>query len=55
PAAWAFLSDFQFDTATQETMMKAIDQEGEKIEDVVGAWVENNSDTWSVWVAAATK
>lgn len=55
PAAWEVLSAYSFDTATQETMMKAVDQDGEKLEDVVAAWVESNSDTWTPWVADATK
>ncbi|MCZ4354725.1 ABC transporter substrate-binding protein [Roseovarius aestuarii] len=55
PAAYAFLDAFQMNTADQETMMKAIDQNGEKIEDVVSAYVEATKDTWTPWVDAATK
>lgn len=53
PAAWAFLKEFQVDTSDQEAMMKAIDQDGQPIEEVVGAWVDANEATWSPWVDAA--
>lgn len=55
PAAWEFLQAYSFETGTQELMMKAIDQDGEKIEDVVAAWVEGNTATWTPWVTAATQ
>lgn len=53
PAAWDLLKAFQMDTSAQERMMKAIDQDGEKIEDVVKAYVEESKDTWTQWVEAA--
>ncbi|WP_324751763.1 ABC transporter substrate-binding protein [Roseovarius sp. Pro17] len=53
PAAWEFLKAFQMDTPEQERMMKAIDQDGEKIDDVVAAYVEESKDTWTPWVEAA--
>jgi glycine betaine/proline transport system substrate-binding protein len=55
PAAYEVLKAYSFETATQETMMKAIDQGGEKIEDVVAAWVEGNTAVWQPWVTAATQ
>ncbi len=55
PAAYAFLEAFQMNTPDQEKMMKAIDQDGEKIEDVVSAYVEAHKDTWTPWVEAATQ
>ncbi len=55
PAAYAFLEAFQMNTPDQERMMKAIDQDGEKIEDVVSAYVEAQKDTWTPWVEAATQ
>ena len=55
PAAWAFLENYTMDTAQQELMMKAIDQDGEPIEEVVAAWIDENAETWQPWVDAATK
>ena len=55
PAAWEFLKVFQMDTAEQEAMMKAIDEDGKPIDDVVGVWLEENKATWQPWVDAATK
>lgn len=52
-AAYALLAAFQMNTADQEKMMKAIDQDGEKIEDVVSAYVAAQKDTWTPWVEAA--
>ena len=53
PAAWAFLKDFRMDAKQQEKMMKAIDQEGEKLNKVVAAWVDANKATWEPWMTAA--
>ncbi|HEY9037419.1 MAG TPA: ABC transporter substrate-binding protein [Roseovarius sp.] len=55
PAAYAFLEAFQMNTPDQERMMKAIDQDGEQIEDVVSAYVDAQKDTWTPWVEAATQ
>jgi len=53
PAAWAFLKDFRMDAKQQEKMMKAIDQDGEKLDKVVAAWVDANKATWEPWMTAA--
>lgn len=53
PAAWEFLKAYQMDTPAQERMMKAIDQDGEKLDDVITAYVEETKDIWSPWVEAA--
>ncbi|MFX0542658.1 ABC transporter substrate-binding protein [Roseovarius sp. S4756] len=53
PAAYAFLEAFQMNTADQEVMMKAIDQDGEKLEDVISAYVEAQKETWTPWVEGA--
>jgi glycine betaine/proline transport system substrate-binding protein len=53
PAAYAFLQDYTMDTKQQEAMMKAIDQDGQKLEDVVSGWMAENEATWKAWVAAA--
>ncbi|MFZ1467852.1 MAG: ABC transporter substrate-binding protein [Paracoccaceae bacterium] len=53
PAAYKLLEEFQMNTADQEKMMKAIDQDGEKLDDVIAAYVDANKDTWTPWVEAA--
>jgi len=55
PAAYAFLEEFKMNTPDQERMMKAIDQDGAQIEDVVSAYVEETKGTWTPWVEAATQ
>lgn len=55
PAAYKFLEEFKMDTSEQEAMMKAIDEDGQPVEEVTAAWVEENSDTWQPWVDAATQ
>lgn len=55
PAAWEFLSEFQMNTAEQEAMMKAIDEDGRPVEEVTAEWVEENAATWQPWVDAATE
>ncbi|MBU3000883.1 ABC transporter substrate-binding protein [Roseovarius nubinhibens] len=55
PAAWEFLGSFTMETSQQEMMMKAIDQDGQPIDEVVATWIADNSATWQPWVAAATK
>ena len=55
PAAWAFLEAFSVDTSALELMMKAIDQDGGKVEDVTAAWVADHEAVWKPWVDAATQ
>ncbi|UXX82543.1 ABC transporter substrate-binding protein [Roseovarius pelagicus] len=55
PAAYALLDALQMDTAEQEIMMKAIDQDGRDVEDVVAAWVAENQNVWGPWIDAASK
>ena len=55
PAAYAVLKAYTLETSAQETMMMAIDQDGQAIEKVVAAWVSENQSVWSPWVAAATE
>lgn len=54
PAAYAMLEQMTMSAAAQQQMMLAIDQKGEKLEDVVGAWVDANSAVWQPWVDAAS-
>jgi len=53
PAAAKFLENYTLTNADQIPMMNAIDQDGEKLEDVVAAWVKDNESTWMPWVEAA--
>ncbi|MEO1194038.1 MAG: ABC transporter substrate-binding protein [Pseudomonadota bacterium] len=53
PAAYEMLEAFRMNTSEQEAMMKAIDQEGQPIEEVVAAWMEANPTVWNAWVEAA--
>lgn len=55
PAAWEFLKLFQMNTPDQQQMMKAVDQDGKKTEDVAAAWVESHADVWTPWLDAARK
>jgi len=53
PAAGEFLTAFQMDAGQQELMMKAIDQEDQKLDAVVAKWVAENEATWKPWVDGA--
>lgn len=52
PAAAEILKAVSIPTADQQNMMAAIDQEGGKIESVIGEWMDANEGVWSEWVAA---
>jgi glycine betaine/proline transport system substrate-binding protein len=53
PAAYRFLKNYKISNETQIPMMKAVDVDGKKLEDVVKAWVDKNEATWKPWVDAA--
>ncbi len=53
PAAYRFLKNYKISNETQIPMMKAIDVDGQKLEDVVKAWVDANEAVWRPWVDAA--
>ena len=53
PAALDILKAVQISTDDQQVMMAAIDQEGGKVEDIVGQWMTDNEGTWQQWVDAA--
>ena len=55
PAAHKFLKAFQLRNEDQIQMMKAIDQEGRKLEDVVNEWIDANKSVWKPWVENATQ
>lgn len=53
PAAHQFLSKYQIDNETQIELLKAIDLDGGKIDDVVSSWVDANEAKWRIWVEQA--
>lgn len=53
PAAYRFLQNYTLDNAEQEAMMNLIDNEGEDLDAVTQAWVDENRDVWQPWVDAA--
>lgn len=55
PTAAKFLENYTLTNADQIPMMNAIDQNGEKLEEVVAAWVAANEATWKPWVEAASQ
>ncbi len=55
PAAHALLSAYTLRNEDQIPMMNAIDQEGQKLEEVTAQWVADNESIWKSWVDAATQ
>src|SRR6056297_2779090 len=53
PAAWYMLEDFQIDTETQETLMRAVEQDGRPVAEVAAEWRAANEETWQPVVDAA--
>jgi glycine betaine/proline transport system substrate-binding protein len=53
PAAYRFLKNYRIRNETQIPLMKAVDVDGKKLEDVVKAWVDENEAVWKPWVDAA--
>ncbi len=53
PAAYALLKDYQLDNHSQEVMMNLIDNEGQDLDAVTKAWVEENRAVWQPWVDQA--
>ena len=53
PAAYRFLKNYKISNDAQIPMMKAVDIDGKKLEDVVKAWVDQNEAVWKPWVDAA--
>ena len=53
PTAYRFLKNYKISNETQIPMMKAVDVDGKKLEDVVKAWVDQNEAVWKPWVDAA--
>ena len=45
-----FLSRFSMTNETQLSMLPAVEIDGEDAADVAARWIEENEDTWSVWL-----
>jgi len=54
PGAYKLLKSYQLSNDDQIPMMNKIDQENQKLEAVVKAWVDANEATWKPWVKAAS-
>ena len=50
PAAWALLSNLNYTTADQISMLAAVESEGMSIEQAASAWIAANEATWSAWL-----
>ncbi|PSL18524.1 ABC transporter substrate-binding protein [Shimia abyssi] len=55
PAAHEILVNYTLAVEDQQPMMGAVDVDGQKVEDVVAAWMGANEDKWKPVVAAATQ
>jgi glycine betaine/proline transport system substrate-binding protein len=55
PAAHEILVNYQLAVEDQQPMMGAVDVDGEKVEEVVAAWMGANEAKWKSVVDAATK
>ena len=53
PAAYKLLTNYKLRNEDQIPMMNAIDQEGKKLEKVVGEWINSNESIWKPWVKAS--
>lgn len=53
PRAMAFVEDFRLTNSDYATMIKAVDVDGQKLEDVTKAWVDENEANWKQWWKAA--
>ena len=53
PGAYSILQQFKLDNTSQEAMMDLIDNQGENLDEVTRAWVDENRDVWQPWVDEA--
>jgi glycine betaine/proline transport system substrate-binding protein len=53
PAAFAFLSAFNYTNDDQNAVALAVDDGGMSLEDAAAEWVAANEDVWSAWLPAA--
>ena len=50
PGAHAIIKAFKLDNKEMGEMVAAVDLDGKTVEDVVGAWMNNNQDRWQQWI-----
>ena len=53
PAAYEFLKSYKITNDVQESLMIAVDVNGEDLEKVTKTWVDDNEEIWRPWVDAA--
>ncbi len=49
PCAYHAIRQFTIDNYAMGTMVGEVDLDGKKVEEVVEAWLNSNTDTWSAW------
>lgn len=52
PAAYEILKAVSIDTTTQQNMMAAVDQKGQKLSEEIASWMNANAATVDGWIAA---
>jgi glycine betaine/proline transport system substrate-binding protein len=53
PAAYRLLQHYQIHNDEQQKMMDLIDNQGQDLDKVTQAWVDQHEDVWKPWVDAA--
>lgn len=53
PAAYRLVNTFKLTNADQEAMLKAVDSEGQDLDQVVDAWLDANESRWQAWIETA--
>lgn len=50
PEAYQFIQNMNYDTATQVSMIAAVDTDGKTPEEAARAWITANEATWKAWI-----
>ncbi len=50
PTAYTAIQNFKIDNKAMGAMVSAVDLDGKKLDDVVQAWMDNNTSTWQSWI-----
>ncbi len=51
PSAYTAIKGFNITNEEMGALVGAIDLDGKKLEDVVGAWIKENEDRWKKWIS----
>lgn len=51
PGAYATVQAYTLNNEEMSAMVSAVDLDGQSIDDVVAAWMSDNKDRWSSWIA----